>query len=239
MHTCFHLDLAEGMQSLSDDEAVHVARVLRMKAGESIRLVNGHGAEAFGRLVEVGKRKVFVEVDEVRREERRPSGLILVVAPTKHTDRFEWLLEKATELGVEEVVPVWTQRSERKTEKHDRWDKVLVAATKQCQRLWKPKLHPACDLNELHARIPSLKGRPGAVAHCMDQVEGVPTRVAWTSWMKGKPSAWLAIGPEGDFSAEEVQGLVQTGAAAVHLGELRLRTETAGIAAVAQFGSLL
>lgn len=239
MHTCFHLDLAEGMQSLSDDEAVHVARVLRMKAGESIRLVNGHGAEAFGRLVEVGKRKVFVEVDEVRREERRPSGLILVVAPTKHTDRFEWLLEKATELGVEEVVPVWTQRSERKTEKHDRWDKVLVAATKQCQRLWKPTLHPACDLNELHARIPSLKGRPGAVAHCMDQVEGVPTRVAWTSWMKGKPSAWLAIGPEGDFSAEEVQGLVQTGAAAVHLGELRLRTETAGIAAVAQFGSLL
>ncbi|MGB1384191.1 MAG: RsmE family RNA methyltransferase [Flavobacteriales bacterium] len=239
MHTCFHLDLAEGMQSLSDDEALHVARVLRMKAGESIRLVNGHGAEALGRLVEVGKRKVDVEVDEVRREERRPSGLILVVAPTKHTDRFEWLLEKATELGVEEVVPVWTQRSERKTEKHDRWDKVLVAATKQCQRLWKPTLHPACDLNELHARIPSLKDRPGAVAHCMDQVEGVPTRVAWTSWLKDKPSAWLAIGPEGDFSAGEVRGLVQMGAAAVHLGELRLRTETAGIAAVAQFGSSL
>jgi len=239
MHTCFHLDLAVGLQPLSDDEAVHVARVLRMKAGQSIRLVNGHGAEAMGRLVEVGKRNVFVEVEVVRREDQRPSGLILVVAPTKHTDRFEWLLEKATELGVEEVVPVWTQRCERKTEKHDRWDKVLVAATKQCQRLWKPTLHPACELNELHARIPSLKGRPGAVAHCMDQVEGVPTRVAWTSWMKGKPSAWLAIGPEGDFSAEEVQGLVQTGAAAVHLGELRLRTETAGIAAVAQFGSLL
>lgn len=239
MHTCFHLNLAEGLQPLLDDEAVHVARVLRMKAGQSVRLVNGQGAEALGRLVEVGKRKVFVEVEEVRREDRRPSGLILVVAPTKQTDRFEWLLEKATELGVEEVVPVWTQRSERKTEKHDRWDKVLVAATKQCQRLWKPTLHPAVELNELHATLPHLKNRPGAVAHCMDAVEGTTPRVAWTTWQQGKPSAWLAVGPEGDFAAEEVLGLVQAGANPVHLGALRLRTETAGIAAVAQFGALL
>lgn len=239
MHTCLLPSLSEGLQSLPDEEAVHVGRVLRMNVGEELRLVDGQGAEALGRLAEVGKRKATVQVEKVSREAQRPSGLILVVAPTKHTDRFEWLLEKATELGVEEVVPVWTQRSERRTEKHDRWDRVLVAATKQCQRLWKPTLHPACELKDLHVLVPSLKDRPGAVAHCMDEVEGVPTRVSWNSWMKGKPSAWLAIGPEGDFSAEEVQGLVQKGAAAVHLGDLRLRTETAGMAAVAQFAALL
>ena len=94
-----------------------MARVLRMREGDEVRLIDGQGGEASGRLTLVTKRSASVEVEALRREVHQPEGLILIVAPTKHTDRFEWLLEKATELGVEEIIPVWTERSERKVDK--------------------------------------------------------------------------------------------------------------------------
>lgn len=236
MHTCFHSDLQEGVNVLPEEEAIHVVRVLRMKDGDALRLVDGRGGAAVGHLMSVSKRLAAVLVEKIQRETERPRGLVLVVAPTKHTDRFEWLLEKATELGVEEIVPVWTERSERRVDKHDRWSKVVVAATKQCQRLWKPELRPSCELRELFATFPELVERDGAVAHCMENVSGAPAKESWKTWQGSRDRAWLAIGPEGDFSEGEVQWLVERGAQPVHLGDLRLRTETAGMAAVAQFG---
>ena len=235
MHTCFEPNLREGLVSLMEDEAIHVARVLRMREGDEVRLIDGQGGEASGRLTLVTKRSTSVEVEALRREVHRPEGLILIVAPTKHTDRFEWLLEKATELGVEEIIPVWTERSERKVDKHDRWRKVVIAATKQCQRLWMPRFHPACPLGQLFQEHQHLQSISGAVAHCMANLEGVPARQPWTAWQHGKKRAWIAIGPEGDFSDNEVQLLCDANVSPVHLGHLRLRTETAGMAAVAQF----
>ena len=129
MHTCFHADLQIGVSPLSEEEALHVVRVLRMTEGQNVRLIDGVGGEAVGTLTAVGKRKASVHVEHVDREDSRPPGLTLMVAPTKASDRFEWLLEKATELGVEEVVPVWTQRSERRVDKHDRWRKVCLLYT--------------------------------------------------------------------------------------------------------------
>ena len=96
MHTCFLPDLHSGVLELTEEEALHVVRVLRMKEGESVRLMDGMGGVATGELVQVGKRRASVHVEDVSRSEQRPSGLSLVVAPTKHTDRFEWLIEKAT-----------------------------------------------------------------------------------------------------------------------------------------------
>ena len=237
MHTCFHPDLQVGVSPLSEEEALHVVRVLRMTEGQTVRLIDGVGGEADGTLTAVGKRKASVHVEHVDREEARPRGLTLVVAPTKATDRFEWLLEKATELGVEEVIPVWTQRSERRVDKHDRWRKVVVAATKQCQRRWMPELHEACSLKDLFEQHPALRTRAGAVAHCMSALPDVPVRVSWVGWQEGHTHAWLAIGPEGDFTEAEVRQLVECDAQTVHLGALRLRTETAAMAAVAQFQS--
>ena len=179
-------------------------------------------------------RKAAVNIEEVRQEESRPQGLTLLVAPTKASDRFEWLLEKATELGVEAVVPVWTQRSERRVDKHERWMKVLVAATKQCQRLWLPTLEVAVPLHDALARLENEV--PMAVAHCMEELSNVPDRTSWVDWQRAHNRAILAIGPEGDFTPEEVEALVSLGAQPVHLGTLRFRTETAGMAAVAQFG---
>lgn len=235
MHTCFQPELHRGTLFLTEEESQHVVRVLRMKEGDSLRLVDGQGGEAEGRLTAVAKRSAQVHVDSVTREQVRPQGLILVVAPTKHTDRFEWLLEKATELGVEEIIPVWTERSERRVDKHERWSKVLVAATKQCQRLWMPRFHPACALEELLIVHPHLETREGAVAHCIERQQGLPLREPWVHWQSSREAAWLAIGPEGDFSEKEVQSLCIKGVQPVHLGELRLRTETAGVAAAAQF----
>ncbi len=235
MHTCFHPDLHPGVLELTEEEALHVVRVLRMKEGGAVRLMDGMGGVAKGELVQVGKRQALVHVEEVSRSEERPPGLSLVVAPTKNTDRFEWLVEKATELGVREIVPVWTCRSERRTDKHARWSKVIVAATKQCQRSWMPLLHEACLLGEVFDRHPQLKAIQGAVAHCDDTLSSVPVRVGWQDWQPNHADAWIAVGPEGDFSAEEVEWLHASGATPVHLGSLRLRTETAGMAAVAQF----
>ena len=235
MHTCFHPELEVGVSPLPEEEALHVVRVLRMSEGQTVRLIDGRGGLAQGILTAVGKRSASVQVAHVEREEDRPKGLVLVVAPTKANDRFEWLLEKATELGVEEVIPVWTDRSERRVDKHDRWRKVMVAATKQCQRRWMPQLQEACALKDLFDLHQGLLGRPGAVAHCMRKVSGLSERVAWTEWQQDKSEAWLAIGPEGDFTEAEVRWLVDRNANAVHLGVLRLRTETAAMAAVAQF----
>ena len=235
MHTCHHPELRAGLSALSEEEALHVVRVLRMSEGQTVRLIDGEGRSALGTLMGVGKRSASVHVEHVEQEEHRPQGLVLVVAPTKATDRFEWLLEKATELGVEEVIPVWTERSERRVDKHERWRKVVVAATKQCQRRWMPKLHVACALKDLFDLHPGLTSRPGAVAHCMEEVSGLADRVSWTGWQEDQAHAWLAIGPEGDFTEAEVRWLVEHDARAVHLGTLRLRTETAAMAAVAQF----
>ena len=235
MHTCFHPDLQVGVSLLSEEQALHVVRVLRMTEGQTVRLIDGVGGEAVGTLTAVGKRKASVHVEHVDMEEARPPGLTLVVAPTKSSDRFEWLLEKATELGVEEVIPVWTQRSERRVDKRERWRKVVVAATKQSNRTWMPMLHPACALEQVFDAHPQLTSRAGAVAHCMTACENTPKRVAWPLWQEGQNHAWIAIGPEGDFTAEEVQWMTSQAATPVHLGELRLRTETAGMAAVAQF----
>ena len=219
---------------LPEDEALHVVRVLRMGEGDRVRLIDGRGSHALGTLVDVGKRKASVTIEEVHHEETRPQGLTLLVAPTKATDRFEWLLEKATELGVEAVVPVWTQRSERRVDKHERWTKVIVAATKQCQRLWMPTLAEAEPLQDALARL--TKEVPLAVAHCMEELSNAPDRTSWVDWQRSHHQAVLAIGPEGDFTPEEVEAMVGLGAQPVHLGALRLRTETAGMAAVAQFG---
>lgn len=235
MHTCFHPELQEGICTLTEQEAAHVSRVLRMKKGDAVRLIDGHGAVATGVLIEVERKTVTVAVGSVSRQVDRPQGLVLVVSPTKSSDRFEWLLEKATELGVESIIPIWTHRSTRRTAKHERWSKVIQAATKQCLRAWMPVLHPACPLSELTQIHPWLMDRPGAVAHCMETVPNVENRMPWAQWQGDKDVAWLAIGPEGDFEPAEVEVLTKQGATPVHLGSLRLRTETAGMAAVAQF----
>lgn len=226
--------LVAGCFELPEDEARHAVKSLRASVGDKFRLIDGKGGAADGVVVEVGKRSCAVEVVSIEREARTEPKLTMIVSPTKQTDRFEWFLEKAVEIGVDRVIPVFTSRSERKVEKHERWDKVLVSAMKQSQRTWLPELSKACHLEEA---LESLSEDVFCVAHCMPSLEGGEKKHLLHALSKGH-SACVAIGPEGDFTEEEVRLMISKGGVEISLGENRLRTETAAISAVTYFRAL-
>lgn len=212
---------------LEGDEAKHVARVLRARVGDTVALTNGRGSIYNGAIASMDKRRCMLTTDLIESVPLPSPALTLVVAPTKSTDRFEWLLEKATELGISQIQPVWTERSERKQGKSERWNRILIAALKQSQQAWLPELHDPVDWREW---VASCDLEAGFMAHCADG-EKMPLIRAISP---GK-SCWIAIGPEGDFSEAEIDHARKLGVREVSLGPNRLRTETAGIAAVHTF----
>ena len=222
-------NLQKGCFELPEDEARHAIKVLRARVGDSFHLIDGKGGFADATIVEVGKRNCVVDVAEIQHEAETTAKLTMIVSPTKQTDRFEWFLEKAVEIGVDRVIPVWTTRSERKVEKHDRWQKVLVSAMKQSGRSWLPVLESFEEAVEM------CEGNL-YIAHCMGAIEGSKTHLLKA--LKAGESASIAIGPEGDFTREEVELALDKGALEISLGDSRLRTETAGIVAVTYFRSV-
>ena len=154
-------------------------------------------------------------MEHVGGEETRPPGLTW--SGTHQSDRpVRVVAGKATELGVEEVIPVWTQRSERRVESTTA-GAGGVAATKQTTARG-CLVAPACNLDQVFDAHPQLTRRAGAVAHCMTACDNTPERIAWPLWQAGQNHAWIAIGPEGDFTTEEVQWLAARSATPVHLG---------------------
>jgi len=222
----FYAPNVDVVHLLDSDESKHLVRVLRANVGDCIGLVDGKGHRYKGVLTEADKRRCVVSTELVETQPAPEFPLTLVIAPTKSTDRFEWLLEKAMEYGVRKIQPVWTERSERKTEKAERWEKILISALKQSQQLWLTELAPAMAWQDwLHAE--EARTSAGFIAHCepgeKDHLfDAVPTT----------GSCWVAIGPEGDFTRSEIDAACALGASAVSLGEQRLRTETAGLAAI-------
>ena len=216
------------VHELDAEEARHVVKVLRAKVGDPCVLTNGRGDVYQGVIQHVDKRSCILETRWLRCDPPPARALQLVVAPTKATDRFEWMLEKAMELGVEGIWPVLTERSERSREKPERWLRILVSALKQSQQTRLPELHPILTFPEA---LQALKGQPGFIAHCLPAVEESGEKRHLLRAAQGVGSAWVAIGPEGDFTREEIQLALKAGAREVSLGETRLRTETAGVIA--------
>ena len=136
----FYAPNVDAVHTLDSDESKHLVRVLRANVGDRIGLVDGKGHRYQGILTEADKRRCVVSTELVETQPAPKFPLTLVIAPTKSTDRFEWLLEKAMEYGVHKIQPVWTERSERKTEKAERWEKILISALKQSQQLWLTEL---------------------------------------------------------------------------------------------------
>ncbi len=225
-------NLQNGFFELPEDEVRHAIKVLRARVGDFFHLIDGKGGFADATIVEIGKRNCVVEVAEIQHEAEPTAKLTMIVSPTKQTDRFEWFLEKAVEIGVDRVIPVWTTRSERKVEKHDRWQKVLISAMKQSGRSWLPILESAVSFEEA---VDMCEGKV-YIAHCMDALVGSKTHLLKA--LKSGESACIAIGPEGDFTREEVELAVDKEALEISLGDSRLRTETAGIVAVTYFRSV-
>ncbi len=206
------------------DESRHISKVLRKQTGDLLNITNGKGWLFTSEITRTDHKSTVAKIVSAEYSPPLPYHLHLAVAPTKLNDRFEWFLEKATEIGVSEITPLLCEHSERKVIKLERYERIVRSAMKQSLKMWKPKLNPICNF-EIFVR----EKNPDAikcVAHCYDTERSSlkDTIVA------GKPVI-LMIGPEGDFSADEVELAVQNEFKPVHLGSSRLRTETAAVVA--------
>lgn len=229
----FHPRLAEipaaATFELEEDTARHVVQVLRMEPGEQLELTDGAGTAIQATIVQTGKKKCMVQAGNIERREERKPALHLAVAFTKNAGRNEWLLEKATEMGVSSIIPLLADRSEREKFRYDRWQHILVSAMLQSRQYYLPLLSEARDLEKVLRDHSEVQGK--YLAHCMP---GFP-RTAIDKVLKKGEDALLLIGPEGDFTPEEVTLAYAAGCTGITLGTTRLRTETAAMAACAVF----
>jgi 16S rRNA (uracil1498-N3)-methyltransferase len=209
---------------LSEEESFHCAKVLRMKAGEEVLIVDGKGGMLGARIIEPHLKHTAVEIiSRQTTETGRTSRIHIAIAPTKNMDRLEWFAEKVTEIGIDEITPVFCRFSERKNINQERVEKILVSAMKQSQKAYCPKLNPACAVEQL---LKQASESQKFIAHCYEGEK----RLLQHLYNKNE-SALVMIGPEGDFSPEEVEMALQNEFQPVSLGESRLRTETAGVVA--------
>lgn len=229
MQLFFAADFTPPRYTLSEEESKHAVRVLRLGEGDTLHLTDGRGNLYTCRITEANAKRCSVEVVSTREAfEKRPYRLTMAVAPTKNIDRFEWFLEKATEVGVERFIPLETEHSERRVFKAERSEKVIVSAMKQSIKAFKPQLAPLTTFNEL-LDMP-FEGRK-LIAHCDEAVRAEGKQYLASTLKKGE-RALILIGPEGDFSKEEVARAVERGFEEITLGTQRLRTETAAVVAV-------
>lgn len=215
--------------ALPDEEAVHAVRVLRMVAGDELMLMDGNGT--FYRAVVTLAHGHHCQFDilETLPQQRPWQGYVhLAMAPTKMMDRTEWMVEKATEIGIDELSFLDCRFSERKVLKTERIDKIIVAAMKQSRKAWKPVLNALTSFADF---VTTPRQGKMFIAHCYDEIAKVNLYDELRQLAPDEPTTVL-IGPEGDFSIDEVRMAVDAGWVSVDLGKSRLRTETACLSAV-------
>ncbi len=226
-------NLVAGQQLwLEEDTARHVVQVLRMQVGGQFILTNGKGHAATVRITEAAKKKCAVYIEEVVSHQQAKGILHLAVAFTKNTGRNEWLLEKATELGANTITPIQATRSERERVKPDRWNNILIAAMLQSQQYHLPQLNEPATPEQLVRYLDNIPQK--LVAHCMEGKEREPLSIACKPGLE----TVILIGPEGDFTPEEVALLEQNNFVAISLGHRRLRTETAAMSVCSYFNTI-
>ena len=234
MELFYSTEITNGLCTLAEEESRHCAKVLRHTVGDVINVIDGCGALYSCKIIECGK-KVVCSVESVQEEfGAHKYHLTMAVCPTKNIDRYEWFLEKATEIGVDEVVPVIGEHSERKIIKPERLEKILVSAAKKSLKGAIPTLHEAISVKEF---IKNAATAPGMklIAYCGEKEK---VTLAWAvkqalAEFPDNPTITILIGPEGDFSPAEVDAAIAAGFHPLTLGDSRLRTETAATAAVA------
>lgn len=213
---------------LHEDTARHVVQVLRMQCNEQLKLTDGKGNELLVTISVAAKKKCAVVLNEIVVHQPKKNKLHLAVAFTKNTSRNEWLLEKATELGVSSILPIIVTRSEKEKIRYDRWKNILVSALIQSQQYYLPELWEAVSLKELLKRNNNIPQK--LIAHCIEGNEKMPLLQT-----KNNTETIMLIGPEGDFTNDEVNLCIENGFQPVDLGSQRLRTETAAMAVCAYF----
>ena len=214
--------------TLTEEESRHAIKVLRLKTGDTMHITDGVGNLHLCQLISDSAKHCTVRVVESKCEfEKRPYRLTMAVAPTKNIDRYEWFLEKATEIGVDNFVALEGEHSERRVIKVERELKVITAAVKQSLKAYHPTLEDMVDFKKFVTR--PFTGRK-FIAHCGEAVVG---KSYLASTINAGEDVVILIGPEGDFSPEEVRLAVDNGFEEITLGSQRFRTETAAVMAVA------
>ena len=227
MHLFYSENIEKPVHQLSEEESKHIHRVLRLTEGDELFLTDGKGSMYRCEISQASPKKCQVRILSNEETLANPFQLHIAIAPTKNINRFEWFLEKATEIGIDEITPLICNHSERKVVKSDRLNKVVIAAMKQSLKSWLPKVNQPLSFNDLIRQ--AFDGQK-FIAYCETDEEAL-----LQNEIQPGSSTLILIGPEGDFSPEEVEQATQSGFIPVSLGNSRLRTETAGIIACTTF----
>jgi len=209
---------------LSEEESKHCVRVLRLKEQDTVYLIDGVGGFYIARIIDANAKRCKVFVYQKYTEYgKRNYRITIAIAPTKNIERFEWFLEKATEIGIDRIIPIVCHQSERKIIKPERLNKIIIEAIKQSKQAYLPVLEEICSFNSLI--MTSFSGKK-LIAYCTDE-----HRQNLINAIKPGEDSLIFIGPEGDFSQDEIKAAFDNGYHGISLGNNRLRTETAGIVA--------
>ena len=233
----FYVPNTSSVNELPEEEAQHAVRVLRMEMGDEMMLMDGEGIFYRAIVTEATKKRCLYRIEETLPQERQwQPHLHLAMAPTKNMDRTEWFAEKATEIGFDELTFLRCRWSERTVIKTERVEKILVSAMKQSHKAWKPILNEMVDFKAFLQEIKERENRNGKVmqkfiCHCYEE-EGLGEKVVLKDALKSGEDVLVMVGPEGDFSIDEVKMAEANGFQSVSLGKSRLRTETAALVAV-------
>jgi len=227
MQLFYHPELSESSEEITFDnvESQHIVRVLRKKENDTLWITNGLGILFKGSIIHANDKKCRVKIIEIYPQKRlRDYQLCIAIAPTKNMDRMEWFVEKATEIGIDKIIPIISEHSERKVLKTERLEKMAIAAMKQSGQYFLPEIAQPIDFNQF---IKNNICEQKFIAHCVDsQKNSLKTLV-----QKGK-NVLILIGPEGDFSEREINLTLKHDFQPIELGKTRLRTETAALVAV-------
>lgn len=234
MHTFCCREINNDIAFLDESESKHLSQVLRINEGNNVKIIDGIGCEWEGFVHLLNKKKTQIRLTNILRKESIAPLCSIAICPTKNIDRFEYFLEKATEIGVCNIFPILTKRSERKTINLDRLEKIILNATKQSGNLFLPILHPLISFKDFFEEIDLASFTFKAMGHC---VEDKP-RKGLSETYKGGQKGLFLVGPEGDFTEDEIDKAIKEGFESVVLGDSRLRVETAGIVACAQINLL-
>ncbi len=208
---------------LPEEESQHAAKVLRLRIGDEIEIVDGKGSLCKARITNPHPKHCEFEIISRHFVEKKNYLLHIAIAPTKNIDRLEWFIEKATEIGIDSITPIVCRFSERKIIKPERLEKIIISASKQSLRAYFPVLNPICSFDDF---IKSSKENQIFIAHCYEEDKQTLKQLC-----QSNTDTLILIGPEGDFSQDEVQNALSKGFRPISLGASRLRTETAGIVA--------
>lgn len=215
-------DTAQKELMLDEETSKHMVQVLRMKRGEPLNLTDGKGNLITASITDDHKKHCTVEVKKTRHKAQDTRRISVAISLLKNANRFEWFLEKATEIGVTEIIPLICERTEKEKFRYDRMQGICISAMLQSQQCWLPVLQDPADLDKV---IKKATAQQKLIAHCD---EGAKTKL--TNQLINQ-STIILIGPEGDFTKGEIELALENNFIPVTLGETRLRTETAGVVA--------